>query len=79
MNAISGCGIKTFYIITKNVNLWSLTMYLLGVDMIEIANSKLIMKNVFLYDIKKHKYWPICSWYIRVFLYMIETWEIHIL
>ena len=39
--------IETFYIITKNANLGSSTIYLLSVDMIENANSKLITKTHF--------------------------------
>ena len=40
----------------KNSNLGSSTIYFLGVDMIEIAYSKLIVKtNAFSHDIKTHK------------------------
>ena len=45
--AISGWGIETFYLIKNNSNLGSFTIYLFSVDMIEIANSKLIMKTYF--------------------------------
>ena len=45
--AISGWGIETLYLITKNANLGSSAIYLLGVDMTEIANSKLIIKTKF--------------------------------
>ena len=67
--AISG-GIETFYIITKNTNLGSSTIYLVVVDMIEIANLKLIIKTYF-YMIQQLYELPICSWNIRVFIYMV--------
>ena len=46
---ISGWGIWTFYLIKKNSNLESSTTYLFGVDMIKIANSKLITKTYFIW------------------------------
>ena len=45
----------------KNTNFGLSTIHLVGVDMIEITNSILIYRNVFLYDIKTHQWWPICS------------------
>ena len=47
INAIIGWGIETFYLITKNANLGSSTINLLGLDMIEIANSLLIIETHF--------------------------------
>ena len=55
INTISRWGIKTFYLDTKNTNFGLSTIHLVGVDMIEIANSILIIENIFLYDIKTHK------------------------
>ena len=40
-------GIETFYLIKNNSNLGSSTIYLFGVEMIDIANSKLILKKYF--------------------------------
>ena len=45
--AISGWGIETFYLIKTNSNFGSSTIYLFGVYMIEIENSKLIIKTYF--------------------------------
>ena len=44
---ISGCGIETFYLVSKNINLESSTIRLVGVDMIENANSILIIETYF--------------------------------
>ena len=47
---ISGWGIETFYLIRKKNPVKDhtvYTVYLLGVDIIEIANSKLILKTYF--------------------------------
>ena len=46
INAISGWGIETFYLVTKNTNLGS-SIHLLGVDFIEIENSILIIETYF--------------------------------
>ena len=43
INAISEWGIEIFYLVTKNTNLGSSTIHLVGVDMIEIENSILII------------------------------------
>ena len=39
----------------KNANLGLSIIHLVGVDMIEIADSILIIETYFLYDIKTHK------------------------
>ena len=39
INTISGCGIETFYLDTKNTNLGLSTIHLVGVNMIEIAKK----------------------------------------
>ena len=44
---MSGWGIETFYPVTKNTNLESSTIHLIGVDMIEIENSILIIEKYF--------------------------------
>ena len=38
---------ETFYLVTKNTNLGSSTIYLVGVDTIEIPNSILIIETYF--------------------------------
>ena len=43
INAISEWGIETFYLVTKNANCGSSSIHLLCVDMIEIANSILLL------------------------------------
>ena len=40
-------GIGTFYLHTKNTNFWLSTIQLAGVDMIEIADSLLIIQTYF--------------------------------
>ena len=47
INAISGWGIETFYLVTRNTNLGLSAIHLVGVDMIEIANSILIKETYF--------------------------------
>ena len=47
INEISGWVIQTFYLVTKNTNLGAPTIHLVGVDMIEIANSILIIEMYF--------------------------------
>ena len=47
MNAISEWGIETFYLATKNTNLGSSTIHLVGVNIIEVANSILIIETYF--------------------------------
>ena len=46
-NIISWWGIVTFYIDTKNINLGLSRIHLVCVDMIEIANSILIIETYF--------------------------------
>ena len=55
INAISGWCIETFYLDTKNTNLGLSTIYLVGVDRIEICRFNVNYRNLFLYDIKTHK------------------------
>ena len=38
INKISGWGIETFYLATKNTNFGLSTIHLVGVDMVEIAD-----------------------------------------
>ena len=47
IDAISGWGIETFYLVRKNTNLESSTIHLVGVDTIEIVNSILIIEKYF--------------------------------
>ena len=46
-NTVSGWGIETFYLERKNTNLRLSTIHLVDVDMIEIANSILIIETYF--------------------------------
>ena len=47
INTINGRGIETFYLDTKNTNLGLSSIHLVGVDMIEIADSILIIETYF--------------------------------
>ena len=47
INTISGWGLETFYLDTKNSNLGLSAIHLVGRDMIEITNSILIIETYF--------------------------------
>ena len=82
INALSGWGIETFYLVTKKKQFGIINNSFNWCGHDRNWKFNINYRNIFIYDIKTHTYWSFCSWNIcgiHLYIHILITIHLHIL